>query len=136
MDFCTMVKINQEQALKEVQQFVNQYKSKLRLSDWTVFVKFSGAKEGAFLMTCFDSIEYKIATISVFQEYLDEKDTKKREQCVLHELAHILIDKMEDKQNKFINGLLDIINKVIDMEREELAENISQALMNVKSVKK
>jgi len=128
-----MVKtLTKEQAVKEVQQFVTQYKSDLRLSDWTVFVKFSGDKEGAYLMTTFESIPYKLATISVFQEYIDEKDTKKREQCVLHELAHIMIDKMEDKQNKFINGLLDIINKVIDMEREELAENISQALMSVK----
>jgi hypothetical protein len=130
MDVHTMVKY--KKYLKEVDQFVTKYKYKMRLSDWEINIKFSGAKEGAFLMTTLDSIEYKMATISVFQEYIDEQDIEKREQYVVHELAHILIDKMEDKQNKFINGLLDIINKVVDMEREELVENISQAIMSVK----
>ena len=124
--------VTKKQALKEVDKFVTKYKYKMRLSDWTILINFSGEKEGCYLMTKFDSIEYKMATISIFQEYLDEKDKFKREQYVVHELAHILIDKMEDKQNKFINGLMDIINKVVDMEREELAESISQAIMRDK----
>ena len=130
--------MRKEEAIEEVKILIEEFKPTFRLQNWNIKVKWGGGVDkemGGTLMVVFNNSEYKMATIKVFGEYLKFKSLEEREQLVIHELCHILVDELENFKNKHINALQEMIEKLSEDVIERTVENLAQSFYNLRKKK-
>ena len=116
--------------IKEVKNYINIYKPILKLDAWTIIVVFKESDDN-YLQVIFESLEYKVARIEISQLY-SELTKEEREESVVHELSHIILQPFEDIHGKFIDQLIEFYNKLRVQVNEQTTEHYAQAMMNMR----
>ena len=92
-------------SLKEFKGFVERYKPLMGLQDWQIIVSYDKEDDSCYAETKFESFEYKQATIKITKKY-KELSKREREEVAIHELSHIILQKIEENSFTFINILI------------------------------
>jgi len=118
--------MNEKEALREVKGYVNKYQPILNLSNWNFNIIIKDNPD-LYLQVIFESLEYKQARIEISGKYTDLTKSE-REQCVVHELSHIILQPFEDLNAKFIDQLIEFYNVMRVQVNESVTEHYAQAM--------